>query len=198
MKIIMGIVLSVLLGSMLSATSSMAATSDVFILETDKATYVRGEDVKINFTNSGDETIYFVWYPPFTISDAQGVVVAAGELPMTTALPPGESLNWTWDQMNDYLIPPELVPAGNYTVTVEVHNSTWGLIAIPSTSFKIVPRADANHDGYVNVLDLGLLSDAWLAESGDPNYNPDVDFNMDDVINILDLGILSDDWLQGC
>ena len=55
---------------------------------------------------------------------------------------------------------------------------------------------DANHDGYVNVVDLGLLSDAWLTESGEPDYNPHVDFNMDDFANILDLGIMSDHWLQ--
>lgn len=55
---------------------------------------------------------------------------------------------------------------------------------------------DANHDGYVNVWDLGLLSDSWLTESGEPDYNPHVDFNMDDFANIWDLGIMSEHWLQ--
>jgi len=56
--------------------------------------------------------------------------------------------------------------------------------------------ADANHDGYVNVWDLGLMSNAWLTENGDLDYNPHVDFNDDDVINVWDLGIMSDHWLQ--
>jgi len=57
--------------------------------------------------------------------------------------------------------------------------------------------ADANHDGYVNVWDLGLLSDAWLTDSEDLDYNPHADFNMDDLINVWDLGIMSDNWLYG-
>ena len=54
---------------------------------------------------------------------------------------------------------------------------------------------DANGDGMVNVWDLGLLSDAWLTESGQPDYDPNCDFNMDNVINVWDLGIMSDYWL---
>lgn len=55
---------------------------------------------------------------------------------------------------------------------------------------------DANHDGYVNVEDLGLLSDAWLSELGEINYDPDCNFNDDNYCNVLDLGIMSDYWLQ--
>jgi len=55
---------------------------------------------------------------------------------------------------------------------------------------------DANHDGYVNVWDLGLMSNAWLTENGDLDYNPHVDFNDDGFCNVWDLGIMSDHWLQ--
>ena len=54
---------------------------------------------------------------------------------------------------------------------------------------------DATGDGYVNVWDLSLLSDAWLTMSEEPDFNPNCDFNWDDVINIWDLGIMSDHWL---
>ena len=55
---------------------------------------------------------------------------------------------------------------------------------------------DANGDGYVNVWDLGALSDAWLSQVGDDNFDPRVDFNFDGYINIWDLGTLSEQWLK--
>ena len=55
---------------------------------------------------------------------------------------------------------------------------------------------DINRDGYVNVLDLGYMSDAWLSAEGEPNYNPFADLDQDGYINIVDLGIFSDYWLD--
>jgi hypothetical protein len=116
----------------------ISAPSDVFILKTDKVSYARGEGVEMTFTNGGDETVYFRRMPPFIIKNQQGVVVApALLLDVILWLLPGGSFSWTWDQLNRFLDPPSLVPAGNYTVTVEVYNSTWGLIATLSTNFEI-------------------------------------------------------------
>lgn len=80
------------------------------------------------------------------------------------------------------------------TYTVYVTSSYQGQQATNNTTF-LVNVPDINGDGFVNVEDLGLLSDAWLSQSGDPNYNPNADFNEDDFINVEDLGIMSDCWL---
>lgn len=88
------------------------------------------------------------------------------------------------------------IKAETGTYTVYVASSYQGEQATNSTTF-LVNVPDVNGDGYVNVWDLGYLSDAWLTASGDPDYNPDADFNEDDIINVWDLAILSDCWLWG-
>jgi len=62
---------------------------------------------------------------------------------------------------------------------------------------KVQWPGDANGDGHVNVIDQGLLGNAWLSKYGDPKYDPRVDFNGDGKVNILDLGILAANWLKG-
>lgn len=81
---------------------------------------------------------------------------------------------------------------GLYTVYVAA--SYLGEQATANTTF-LVDVPDVNGDGYVNIWDLGLLSDAWLSELGDPDYNPNADFNGDGTINVWDLAILSNCWL---
>lgn len=84
--------------------------------------------------------------------------------------------------------------AGMYTVYVT--SSYQGEQATNSTTFMVnVP--DVNGDGYVNVWDLAGLSQAWLSESGDTNYNPNADFTEDGYINVWDLSKLSSAWLWG-
>lgn len=63
---------------------------------------------------------------------------------------------------------------------------------------SIIPPIDGdiNGDYIVNVWDLSLLSDAWVTEIGDPNYNPKADLNNDGYINVWDLSLLSDYWLN--
>ena len=82
--------------------------------------------------------------------------------------------NWSFEERGDsvYECPPW-----------ETNNGGWREL-----------RSDINGDGYINVVDLGILSDAYLTKSGDPDYNPNADINADGYVNVLDLGILSDDW----
>jgi hypothetical protein len=49
---------------------------------------------------------------------------------------------------------------------------------------------DADCDGNVNFVDLGLLKASFFANYGDVNYNCCADFNQDCSCNFLDLGIL--------
>ena len=144
-KVIVGIMLIVLSASMLSVSSNMAADSNVavsngFLLETDKTSYAHGEWVDITFTNGGDETVYFKQMPPWIISGPPGVVAPGILMFLFPELHPGESFSWGWDQLNELVDPPYLVPAGTYTVYVEVYDEigTWNLIANLSISFEIV------------------------------------------------------------
>ena len=70
------------------------------------------------------------------------------------------------------------------------------MVTVSPIPGKAVLTGDANGDGYVNVEDLGLMSDAWLAEIGDENFDPTVDLNFDGYVNVEDLGIMSDWWLE--
>jgi len=60
---------------------------------------------------------------------------------------------------------------------------------------KVKWPGDANGDGKINVIDLGMLGRAWLSNYGEPKYDPRCDFNGDGKINVLDLGILGLWWL---
>jgi len=51
--------------------------------------------------------------------------------------------------------------------------------------------ADVNGDGIVDIFDAILLSTAFGAEEGSPNWNPDVDINGDGMVDILDAIILA-------
>lgn len=55
--------------------------------------------------------------------------------------------------------------------------------------------ADINNNGVVNIVDLGLLKDAYLATPFDSNWNADADLNCSDVVNTADLGILKTMYL---
>jgi hypothetical protein len=51
---------------------------------------------------------------------------------------------------------------------------------------------DINNDNSVNILDLGLLADAFNSTPTDPNWNANADLNADGQVDITDLGLLAD------
>jgi hypothetical protein len=59
------------------------------------------------------------------------------------------------------------------------------------------PFGDANCDGNVNFIDLGLLKVAFFSSVGMPNYNCCADFNHDGRVNFLDLGIEKVNFFSG-
>ena len=54
--------------------------------------------------------------------------------------------------------------------------------------------ADVNHDGVVNMRDIGLCCSAFGSQSGDPNWNPHCDINGDGIVNMRDIGIACDNF----
>jgi hypothetical protein len=55
---------------------------------------------------------------------------------------------------------------------------------------------DANCDGCVNFIDLGLLKVAFFSTKGQPNYNCCADFNDDNGCNFIDLGIMKSNFFS--
>ncbi len=68
-------------------------------------------------------------------------------------------------------------------ITGELFDGT----AFVGTDIIFVNHAgDANNDGIINALDLGVINANW-----NPNYNSNADFNKDGIVNALDIGILN-------
>ena len=63
----------------------------------------------------------------------------------------------------------------------------------PAASFSL-HNGDINGDNDVNILDLGLLADAYNASVDETLYNVNADLNGDGVVDIIDLGILADNY----
>jgi hypothetical protein len=92
--------------------------------------------------------------------------------------------------------------------------ANWGDSEMPTHSIsynflnhvfniKLIPQletleADFNDNCSVGVEDLMMMVDAWLAQSGDVDYNPDCDISLtkDDKINLGDFAVFASEWLE--
>ena len=87
-----------------------------------------------------------------------------------------------------------VLPDGKYTATIAAANIT-DLAGNPlptnvSYDFFFL-NGDANHDGTVDVADLGILATNWQLS---PKNFPLGDFNYDGTVDVSDLGILATNW----
>jgi hypothetical protein len=129
------------------------------------------QDLTFTFTPTGD---YAVDYPEVFTRD-------------TTLASDGSYL------LND-------VPPGHYRVgikgsrwlqrAVTVDNSAQAVTGVDAT---LLP-GDINNDNRVNILDLGLLADAFNTGPDTARWNQNADLNCDGKVNISDLGLLADNF----
>jgi hypothetical protein len=92
------------------------------------------------------------------------------------------------------------VLAGTYTLhvtgskwlarNVEVDTTEGDVSGLSLTQLP----GDINGDNKVDILDLGLLADAFNTDPTSPNWNVNADLNCDGKVNILDLGLLADSF----
>jgi hypothetical protein len=74
---------------------------------------------------------------------------------------------------------------------------------VTTRNVRLERLGDINHDGVVNITDLGLFADAFGSVRGSERYNPAADLigmdstPPDGIIDISDLGILADEFDQG-
>jgi hypothetical protein len=59
------------------------------------------------------------------------------------------------------------------------------------------PFGDINNDSFINLLDLGLMAQAWITNSEDLNYNSICELSGDTAIDTADLNELANMWLKG-
>jgi len=134
--LVASIVVSLLAINALSGVSSLETSG--FTLRTDKSSYFHGEEVKVIFSNDSPETACFPRHPPFLIHDSERkIVYPAITIPAIISVAPGDSMVWRWNQLNAFLIPPNLVPPGTYNVTLTVCDEELNPIAELSVSFEI-------------------------------------------------------------
>jgi hypothetical protein len=60
-------------------------------------------------------------------------------------------------------------------------------------------RGDFDDDGDVDFYDFAAITEAWLSEAGQPNWNPvcDISKPKDNIINWSDFAVFAQDWLAG-
>ena len=94
------------------------------------------------------------------------------------------------------------VPVGIYDVAFKGVRSLRTLLSkvtirgFPTLTDMTLPAGDANDDNSVDVLDFGILvnaygSDSRIAASG---YDPAADFNFDGVVDVVDFGLLVNEY----
>lgn len=111
--------------------------------------------------------------------------------------------NCTPDQFNLSSFIDILVPGYN-VLALQVHNTTLGssdFLFIPELfSTELPTPGDVEPDGDIDLDDLRVLAEAWLAESGQNRYLPACDIDntpSDGTINLLDLAVFSENWQTG-
>jgi hypothetical protein len=65
---------------------------------------------------------------------------------------------------------------GNGSLTPEMWDFFWSM-------------GDVNRDGFINLIDIDLIGDAFGSYPGHPRWNPSADLNSDGVVDMRDVGI---------
>ena len=110
---------------------------------------------------------------------AQYLSLAAGQY-MSLAI------NWNTGSVKwaKYRISAYIPPAANEIVTGDNTLTAPGIV-------WLVPPADVNMDGRVDILDAALIGVAYGSTPGKPNWNPAADLNEDGRVDILDAALVA-------
>jgi PKD repeat protein len=108
----------------------------------------------------------------------------------------------TTDNEGKFAIPG--VTPGTYDIGVKspraLSQLETGVVMASGTTtpvdFGTLREGDVDNNDTVNIIDFGLLADAFGSVSGAANWDDRCDFNRDGVVNIMDFGLLSDNFGQ--
>ncbi|MCD4673626.1 MAG: hypothetical protein K8R77_13265, partial [Anaerolineaceae bacterium] len=136
--------------------------------------------------------------------DPRWVTTITIQLVSTTGIEPieAETFNATTDTNGQFTLT-DLV-AGEYNLLVKPAGAlqkTFQAVELQSgenlIDFGGFVFGDANGDNFVNATDFSLLSAAYSACQGDPQYNMAVNFNGDDCVTAADFSLLSVSYGSG-
>jgi parallel beta-helix repeat protein len=124
------------------------------------------------------------------ISEILGIQEAVNLAPDATA-----TLTFTWNTTN-------VAPGVTYTLTAEAdvlegEKDTADNVFTDGT-VKVNLQGDVDGNNVVNILDLAMVSRVYMAEEGEPDYDPDLDLNHDGIIDIIDLAIIGRHYGNSC
>ena len=124
-------------------------------------------------------------------SDLSGVLVTVQE----------ESLSGITSDDGAYSI--QNVPQGSYTLVaqkpgclVKVHSDVVVGNESVAINIQLIP-GDLKIDNQINLLDRIMLTSAWKAEKGKPNWNSLLDIHEDGIIDEKDRDLLLSHWRKG-
>jgi hypothetical protein len=80
------------------------------------------------------------------------------------------------------------LPPGNYTIEVSAADDS-GNVSSDAVTVKLKATADINYDGVVNIMDIGIASQAFGSSPDDQRWNSLADVNQDGKINMMDIAI---------
>jgi hypothetical protein len=94
------------------------------------------------------------------------------------------------------------VPAGRYALAIKGSKWLQRVLPVDTTVGAVsgvtaaMRPGDDNDDNHVNIIDLGILADAFNTTPAAANWNANADFNCDGKVDIADLGILAGNFNQ--
>ena len=152
------------------------------------STVTRGDlvDVGVHVVNTGDyvETLF-------------NVTIYADEVPIETktvsslGIGADTTVPFTWDTRTS--------PSGTYTISARLtltrpDADPTNNIVIGNDVLVNPLLGDIDLDGWVDEVDLSMLSNAFGSQPGDPNWYGDADLDPDNIIDAYDLNILGNAW----
>jgi dockerin type I repeat protein len=66
--------------------------------------------------------------------------------------------------------------------------------SIPAAVCTVTRDPDINHNGFVDIIDAGVVFAAFGSSTGSPQYNPAYDLDADGRITVIDAGIMQADF----
>jgi hypothetical protein len=96
----------------------------------------------------------------------------------------------------NFRMPPIYGMIGNYTIYVSSYYQ--GHYASDIATFEAVLLGDVNHDGKVDMKDIGVTVKAFGSTPGDPRWNPDADVTGDNLVDMKDVGKVVGDFGKTC
>lgn len=83
-------------------------------------------------------------------------------------------------------------------ITAQLAEQSVGDWDIGASKYSVVPNADINNDGKVNIEDFAVMAVWWDDDDGCvwPGWCGGADFNMNGTVDMFDLGYFTENWLR--